>query len=335
MSTTLGISIEAGRVVAAAVRRGQAVWAAEAPYEGPDDLARVLAALAAERPRGVRRAAVSLGGAVSRTRSVAGLPKLRPDDLAAHVRLNTRRYFAQNGVALVTDARPTDEGALLAAAHAPIVEAVAAGLASAGLGCDTIVPVGVLGDLAGVEAAVAVAGERRPALLLVPDTHRAERVERERRQLKGWTITAGVAVILAMLAQLVAPARTERAARRELARLGPAVNAAIAVRRDLDASTTALAALGGAGSGGRYARFLADLTRALPDSAFLATVSLEDAGGRLVGYAPSAAAVVARLERTPRIASARLEGPVTREIVAGRERERFTIVLTMRREPAR
>ncbi len=53
-------------------------------------------------------------GKTTLVKTIAGLPKLSRCDLAAHVRVNSRRYFLQNGHPLVTDARPTPGGALIA-----------------------------------------------------------------------------------------------------------------------------------------------------------------------------------------------------------------------------
>jgi hypothetical protein len=55
---------------------------------------------------------------------------------------------------------------------------------------------------------------------------------------------------------------------------------------------------------------------------------------RLSGYAPSAARVVADLERVPWLMDVRLEGVPTREVIAGPlERERFALAARVRSAP--
>jgi hypothetical protein len=78
-----------------------------------------------------------------------------------------------------------------------------------------------------------------------------------------------------------------------------AVEVALAVRSDLDATTDALAILTRVTAERAHrTRQLADVTRALPDSAFLVSIRLEtDGRGTLAGYAPRVAQVLARLER--------------------------------------
>jgi len=329
----LGIVVESARVSAVALRRGRTVWAAEAPYAGAEDLERALAGLAAERPGGARSASVGLADDVARVKIVEGLPRLSPADLAAHVRLHSRRYFLQNGVPLVTDATPlgkTHTGrALLAAAHVPVIEAIAGGLRGAGLVCRTIVPLCLLsvpaGDPLAATRAVALARDARLALL--PEAARADAVRATRRSLTRWAALAAGSVATLVVTWFAVQLRQERAAAQELVRLRPALQVALNVRTDLDGATDALALLSRASSGrARRARLLAALTRALPDSAFLVSVRLEpDGRGTLAGYAPSAASVVARLERAGAVQRAVLEGSVTREVVAGRERERFAV----------
>lgn len=331
----VGIAIEAGRVSAVALRGRRTVWAAEAPYDGAEDLERALAALAAERPRRARIAAVGLGPDVARVKTLEGLPRLPHMQLAAHVRLYSRRYFLQNGVPLVTDATPLDTKqtpgrAIAAAAPTPIIEAIARGLEAAGVECRTIVPFTLLkaGTASDPFAAARVVALARDApLALLPDATRISRVAAGKRSLVRWAALAAASVALAVVVWFAAQIRDERAATHELERLTPAVEAAIAMRSDLDATTDALAILARVSAGRAHrARQLAELAHALPDSAFLVSLRLEpDGRGSLAGYAPSAAQVLARLERAGALAHPTFDGPVTREVVAGRERERFAI----------
>jgi len=340
VGTRLGIAVEEGRVSAAALRLGRLVWAAEATYADVTDLAHVLASLAAERPRGHRRARVALGPGLARVKEVDGLPKLRRADLVAHVRLTSRRYFLQNGVALVTDAlplraRPGGGGrALLAAAPLPLVEAVTTGLEAAGLACDAIIPSQTLARIAAASEgderfgdARTVAMARRWQLVLAPDGARAERARRDRRALGVWALLATASMVLAGASWFGASLRQERTTVREIARLRPAFEVALDVRRDLDATTEALGVLAAAERTRHFrARVLASLADALPDSAFLVNLRLNaDGTGSMAGYAPRAAVLVTRLGRSQRFQDLALDGPVTREAVAGREWERFAV----------
>ncbi len=331
----VGIAIEAARVSAVALRRGRIVWAAEAAYDGAEDLERALAALAAERPRGATVAAVGLGSDVARVKTITGLPRVRHELLATHVRLNSRRYFLQNGVPLVTDACSINmgsaPGALLAGAPVPIIDAITRGLGSAGMSCQTIFPLGALGPLSlgsdGFAAARATAIARSSPLTLLPDTVRAERSAALGRSVKRWAWIAIASWVFAATTWFIVQGSRERAATQELARLKPGLEAALSIRADLDGATDALALLARvAGTRSHRARFLASLARALPDSAFLVSVRLEPGGrGSIAGYASNASQVLARLERAGLLRRPLLDGPVTREVVAGRERERFAI----------
>jgi len=308
----LVIRVEAERVSATLLRRGRPVWAAEAGYRDADDLGAVLAALAAERPAATRAARVTLDPAVARLKEVAGLPKLARADLAAHVQLHSRRYFCQNGVPLVTDALPRKGGALLAAAPLPLVTAICDGLAAAGLACHDIVP------------------DARASLSLLPGERRAARARDQRRTLLRWAAAALMACALAASAWTLALVRAEREARSALAAMRVPLTAAVAVRRDLDGATEALAVLDRAATPSGAAAFLATLARVLPDSAFLVSAELAQGGTvRLSGYAPRAAAVAAALERAHLVRAPTFEGPVTRETVLGHERERFTLAARM------
>jgi len=311
----LDIVVESARVTAAARRGGRVVWSAEAAYDGVTDLAQVLAGLAAERPRWAKRAKVVLAAGVARVKTVQGLPALTRADLAAHVRLHARRYFLQNGVPLVTDAMPAPgrstgaaPAALLAGASVLLIEAIVQGLEAAHLHCESIAP---------AEA----------ALSLLPDSARLRRLAVQHRATLRWGVAALAGVMLAGASWFGALYRAQRDALAELDRLKPALAGATAVRRDVEAADEALAVLAAAESARlRRARFLADLTTALPDSAFLVSVRLEaDGSGSLNGYARDAAAVVARLARSPVTRNVSLDGATNREVVGGRELERFAI----------
>jgi hypothetical protein len=311
----LTLVIGEGRVHASATKRAGIAWAADAAYDGPADLARVLSMLAAEAPPRARRVHVVIADGLARVKTLDTLPRLRRPELASHVQLHSRRYFLQNGIPLVTDAVPlaTAKGeaarALLGAIPEPLAQAIVDGIDAAGLDCETIVP------------------EGSSDLSLVPHGARARRLARMRQSLRRWAIGAAGTLILSALLHVGLLLGRRRSADRELLAMKGGIDAALAVRRDGSDAAAALAAIAAAEANTpRRARFLANLTRAMPDSAFVVTLRLDAAGnGMIAGYAPRAAAVVARLERSGLAHGAAIEGTVTREVVGGVERERFTV----------
>ena len=333
----LGLAIEPGRISAVVPGSGKPRWAAEATWADDDHLAALIADLAAERPAGSKRAVVVLAEPVARLKQVRGLPAMSRRDLQAHVRLHSRRYFLQNGIPLVTDAaavaRP-DRLALLAAAPVPTIDAISRGLEAAGLACDGIHPAAGLdpGTDSPFALANAAARMRRAPLSLLPESTRLGRMRQRRRSLVRWAVLAIVSLFAALTSTTVAASRRTAAAAGELSRIEAPLLAALQVRRDLDSATAALNAISGAHAERRErSLFLARLAATLPDSAFLVTLSLDSAGGTLSGYAPNAAGVLALLERRGVVTQARFQGPLTREMVNGREYQRFS--MTFRAAP--
>ena len=304
----LVLTIGAGEVRALATRLGRPPWTATATYTSEADLAAVLAALAEERPPRLGSATVHVEAPLARVKIVTGLPKLRRTDLVAHVRLHSRRYFLQNGAPPVTDAEPRRDCAVLAAAHLSLVSAICDGLDAAGLECLDIVPAA------------------HPTLSLIPDGLRAGQTRSARKRLQWWAAAAAASVIIAAGVWAATQARAEHEARAALASVAAPLQEALGVRRDLDATTGALGVLHSASDRSGTAVFLASLARALPDSAFLVTLRIENDGQVLLsGYATHATQVPPALERARLLTAPVFDGPVTRESVAGHERERFTI----------
>lgn len=279
---------------------------------------------------------MALEEGLAQRKTVERMPPLAARDLAAHVALLPRRYFLMNGVTLVTDAVPLGRGArnghravLLAAASEPLVTAVAEGVRAAGLMLEAIAPAAEFA--ANGDVAFAAAAGARSRLSLLPGAARAAADRARRTGARRWLVAGLASLVLAGCTYLFALAHERRAAEAELARLAPAVRHALAARRDLGATTDALGFLARADRGRpRRAALLASLTRALPDSAFVVSIRLgADGRGTLSGYARRAGAVVAALERVNGLRGAALEGPVTREVVGGKEWDRFTIRFTV------
>jgi len=169
----------------------------------------------------------------------------------------------------------------------------------------------------------------RPRLDLSPSSVGAAR-RRASRRFRIVLALAGAALWLVAgavyAARLTVASRTVEAG---LAAAAPAVDTALALRRDLDAATANEATIEAAvRARSRQLGLLAAVTAALGDSGYLVSFqAASDGTVRLVGYAPAATRVLANFERVPLVGEVKLEGPVTREAAAGRpELDRFSIV---------
>jgi len=141
----LGISVGTSRVRAILWCRQAIQWAGAAPYDGPSALADTIARLAGEAGAPVRRARVVLERDLVQLRSIVPAPPLKAQALRRYVALEAPRLFRQNGAPLVTDgvrvALTNDSAALWAgAAPEPLVLAVLAGCAQAGLSLEGLGP---------------------------------------------------------------------------------------------------------------------------------------------------------------------------------------------------
>jgi hypothetical protein len=141
----MGISVGVDTVRAVLVRRGTIQWAGHASYDGSEELADVIARLAGEGngTKKPARVCVVLERQVVQLRSLVPAPPLRSSVLRRWVELEAPRLFRKNGEALVTDARfvRLDRKSVAlwaAAAPEPLLEAVLAGCAGAGLAVETI-----------------------------------------------------------------------------------------------------------------------------------------------------------------------------------------------------
>ncbi|HEX2778574.1 MAG TPA: hypothetical protein VHM30_03675 [Gemmatimonadaceae bacterium] len=172
----------------------------------------------------------------------------------------------------------------------------------------------------------AVASSPSP-LMLRPDGRSAA----EPAQVPKWRVMLAASVLaigltVYALAPLIAAANVSRAATQTIVSLasdrGRAAAAAAELRRVSDALNEAAAF-------GRMRRsplgVLAELTRGLPASAQLVSVRIDTAGGTIVALAARGADVMAALEAMPSAVAPQIIGPVTRESVGGREKERVTV----------
>lgn len=384
----LGISVGATHVRAVLWWRDAVRWAGAAPYDGADALAEAIARLAGEAGAPVRRARVVLERDVVQLRSIVPAPPLKPGAMRRYVALEAPRLFRHNGAALVTDgvrvAVTKDSAALWAgAAPEPLVLAVLAGCAQAGLAlgalgpaadvlpratssphgslvfanggtCEVLdvgdggtwqsrlirglanggspalaAPLAALGEEAHHFTAAYAAAIALPRLTLLPAEARAAQERRGRRRVMR---LVGVGAVLWLVAAGIHVGRLawiRQSATRSLGAAAPAVDSALAARRDLDLARATLATIARAEEGrSHHVALLAAVTQALGDSTYLAAFQvMPDRTVRVAGYAPVAARVVASLERLAILRDVRLEGPVTRERGAGStEQDRFSIV---------
>jgi len=141
----LGISVGTSRVRAILWCRQAIQWAGAAQYDGPAALADTIARLAGEAGAPVGRARVVLERDLVQLRSIVPAPPLKAQALRRYVALESPRLFRQNGAPLVTDgvrvALTKESAALWAgAASEPLVLAVLAGCAQAGLSLEGLGP---------------------------------------------------------------------------------------------------------------------------------------------------------------------------------------------------
>jgi hypothetical protein len=142
-------------------------------------------------------------------------------------------------------------------------------------------------------------------------------------------MTVGLAAATALLGliALLAPAwREQRYLSRidaQMARMDPDVKVVDRVLRELERKRKLLAIVDGVEAAGvRPLPVLRELTEALPNDAWLTTLSLDAKGVELTGAASAASTLIPLLENSPRLERVEFSSPVTR----GRDnREQFRI----------
>ncbi|HET9387575.1 MAG TPA: hypothetical protein VFO67_20740, partial [Gemmatimonadales bacterium] len=311
----LHLTVDTGVVRAEARRGGIVVWAGEAPYETLVDLTDVIARLAAVPSERCRQLRVSLERPPAQTRTLKDLPPVRDRDLPALVAAQAGRFFRRNGAPLVTDAIWVTNGkgrvTQAAAVEEPLLVAIVAGAAQAGLVVESIGAAGL-----------------SPQLQLLPTAERAIRSRANRRSL----IRLGVsACALWLIAGALFGARLIKERHdidAELAAAEVPLAALRDVRREMRAAEAMVISLADARrSRGKALATLARLKAAIPDSAVLTSYRWRaDGSGVLAGASRRAADVLAAVERSRAVGNPRIEGAIVREAIAGRDWERFTIV---------
>ena len=143
-------------------------------------------------------------------------------------------------------------------------------------------------------------------------------------------LLAGAALSIALVAAIVAPGvaalRSAGIAREAVATMAPSRGESARDEAELRRVTAALAEADAFAVQRRSPmQFLAALTRGLPPEIQLITLRLDSAGGNLVSLASRAGQVIAQLEAMPGVSAPEVVGPVTREQIGAREKERVAV----------
>jgi hypothetical protein len=296
-------------------RRGAARQAA-LPWPTVEALPSALASVGTLEalPRGAM-ADVVLEGCLLQHRTLQGLPPVGARALNAIVALHQGQYFRRNGQPLVTAARwrPAVAGggarpATAIAADAGMLEGIEHGLAAGG-----------------VRVRIIRCG--RSGLRLEAPTRHQRVLARRRRRQRLLLLVNALIWITALGVHLGRLVIADRQLRAELVTLSPAATAFRTARR---AMTLAGAQVDSVEASERRRDHLialvARVMTALPDSAYVATVALDQRGnGFLTGSARPAAGVVAALERRRWPTAVSLEGEPMPDGSKGWER--FTLRL--------
>jgi len=291
------------------------LWAGEAGYESPSDLAEVIARLAAAPSQRCRRLRVTLERPPAQARTLTDLPPVGQKELRALVANQAGRFFRRNGSALVTDATWIASGPRriteAAAVEEPLVMAVVTGAAQAGLLVESITAAGVT-----------------PELQLFPDAERAVRARARRRVTTRLAVAAcGVWILAGVFfgARLLMERRSIDA---ELAAADAPLAALRDVRHEMRTVESMVVGLAEARRArGQVLAALARVSAAIPDSTVVTSYTWRaDGSGLVAGAGRRASDVLAAVERTHAVPNPRITGAVVREVVAGHEWERFTIV---------
>jgi hypothetical protein len=260
------------RVVSAELtRRGAVVWAAQAEYEGVEDLTRAIAELGSAdgAPRGRRRVHVTLDASLGQVRMLTEIPPVSERCLGELVALQSGRFFRRNGKPLATDARwlerrKRDRRTVIAAAvEEPVLDAIADGVSAGGLALGTIRPAG--DQAARLRFRSRAAAFRRSASL--------------RRQVRVLFLLGGVAWAAAATLLVMRNRNYAVAIRAEIAALEEPARAAIEARRALNEAAAAVEVIAATEAArGRMALRLVRSVDSLRDGAFLSVLDLPAEG---------------------------------------------------------
>jgi hypothetical protein len=315
----LQLRVGESAVHAEATRAGVVIWAGEATYESPEDLTEVVARLAAAPAERCRRLQVTLERPPAQTRTLTDLPPVRERELPSLVANQAGRFFRRNGASLITDAAWVTNGngaprvTQAAAVEEPLVLAIVAGAAQAGLSVESITPAGT-----------------SARLQLVPTAERAARERARGRTIVRGGVAVAVAWVLAGLAFGGRLIIERRAMEVELAAADAPLAALREVRLEMRTAESMVRELAEARrTRGQALAALARVNAALPDSSVLTSYTWRSGGGGsgiIASAGLHAADVLAGVERRRAVPNPRLEGAIVREVLAGRDWDRFTIL---------
>jgi len=215
----------------------------------------------------------------------------------------------------VTDATRVTKGVgrvtQAAAVEEPLVLAIVAGAAEAGLAVESITAAGM-----------------SPQLQLLPTAERAVRVRTRRRTIVRLATAACAAWLVAGVLFGVRLMIERRDVETQLAAADAPLAALRDVRREMRTAEAMVLDLAEARrSRGQALATLARVNGAIPDSAVLTSYTWRsDGSGILAGAGRRAADVLARVERSHAVPDPRIEGAIVREALGGHDWEHFTII---------
>lgn len=319
MRRTLRLRLEGRLLRAELLGWSGPLWSGEIACDSPGALRQAIAQLIAEPtlPKRPTRLTIELGSPLLQVRMLQGLPPVGAAALRSLVATQAGRYFRRNGTPLVTAAAWPDRDARrkglarAVAVEEPWVEAALAGADDAG------VPV----------AAIRPGGDPAAARLeLVSTAERHRRRRHEQVTIRRLAVAVAVLWVSLAVAAAIRFERERREIEREIVRLEPTAQALAEARRAVGNAAAMVDALESTDrTRGALLVRLGQMAAALPDSAYLTTLTLTvSGGGTMTGAARRAGPAIAGLEREDAVASPRLGGPVVRELVDGRAWERFS-----------
>ncbi|HET9386977.1 MAG TPA: hypothetical protein VFO67_17720 [Gemmatimonadales bacterium] len=214
----------------------------------------------------------------------------------------TDAVWVANGKGRVTHAAAVEE---------PLLVAIVAGAAQAGLVVESIGPAGL-----------------SPQLQLLPVAEQALRLRARRRAVIRFAVAASAVWLIAGALFGIRLIDERQDVDAELAAADAPLAALRDVRQEIGAAQAMVMTLADAKrSRGQALATLARVRAALPDSAVLTAYTWRaDGSGLVAGTARLAADVLAAVERSKAVGNPRIDGAVVREVIAGRDWERFTIV---------
>ncbi|HEX2211265.1 MAG TPA: PilN domain-containing protein, partial [Longimicrobium sp.] len=168
----------------------------------------------------------------------------------------------------------------------------------------------------------ALARDSAPALL--PDSLSRDRAKAARRRTIALAAAASVLLLIAGVAYLTGLRREVDAVRARRAEIAPDVGKALEARSGVTELRERLRVLSALeAQAPAWTERMASLARALPDSAWLRTLTADSGGLRMGGVARSVSTVIPALEASPRFDRVGLAAPIRWE--AGDTGERFEI----------